>query len=154
MTAFEANLQGQIQDRRRWMGLLARAPVHDLLARMPDPAPDYSYLRVPEAGSVMVEGRAGATGAPFNLGEITVTRCVVRLATGEVGYAHVQGRDKPHATRAALVDAMMQTAQASMIRATVLTPLAEKEASRKQARAERAAATRVEFFTLVRGEDP
>jgi alpha-D-ribose 1-methylphosphonate 5-triphosphate synthase subunit PhnG len=101
----------------------------------------------------MVRGRIGATGAPFNLGEMTVTRCTVRLATGEVGHAHVQGRDKAHATRAAVVDALMQTAEAGQIERSVLQPLGLDEQARRRARAAKAAATKVEFFTLVRGED-
>lgn len=138
--------------RQHWMGLLARAKPHLLANLMPD-LPDHRIMRAPEVGSVMIRGRAGATGAPFNLGEMTVTRCVLQLATGEVGHANVAGRDKAHATRAALVDALMQTAAAAAMRATVLTPLAKDEAARKQTRAAKAAATKVDFFTLVRGED-
>ncbi len=138
--------------RQHWMGLLARAKPHLLATLLPD-LPDHRIMRAPEVGSVMIRGRAGATGAPFNLGEMTVTRCVLQLATGEVGHANVAGRDKAHATRAALVDALMQTAAAAVLRATVLAPLAEDEAARKQIRAAKAAATKVDFFTLVRGED-
>lgn len=142
-----------IADRRRWMGLLARAPAARLAALMPADLPGHSLLRAPEVGAVMVEGRMGGTGARFNLGEMTVTRCVLRLTTGEVGHGHVQGRDKDHARNAALIDALMQTAHADAVRAAVLDPLATKEAARRTLRAERAAATKVEFFTLVRGED-
>jgi alpha-D-ribose 1-methylphosphonate 5-triphosphate synthase subunit PhnG len=140
-------------DRQRWMGLLARAPVERLAALMSEPPPAHEMLRPPEIGSVMVRGRLGAVGAPFNLGEMSVTRCVLRLASGEVGHAHVQGRDRDHATRAALVDALMQGSRGPELRRTVLEPLAREEAERREARAARAAATKVEFFTLVRGED-
>jgi len=153
MTAFQPDLQDHLRNRRIWMGLLARAPVDRLLSLMPAGLPDYTYLRAPEAGAVMVQGRTGAVGAPFNLGEMTVTRCALRLATGEVGHAHVQGRDKGHATRAALVDALLQTADGPAIRAAVVDPLTAEETARRLARSERAAATRVEFFTMVRGED-
>jgi alpha-D-ribose 1-methylphosphonate 5-triphosphate synthase subunit PhnG len=138
------------------MGLLARASGTEL-ARLWDAAAlgesAHEWLRPPETGAVMVRGRAGATGAPFNLGEMTVTRCALRLADGRVGHAHVQGRDKHHATRAALADALLQGAEADTVRAKVLAPLAEAEAARRAARARRAAATRVEFFTMARGED-
>lgn len=140
------------QDRAGWMGLLARAPVARLAALLPD-LPAHSFLRRPETGAVMLRGRTGGTGAPFNLGEMTVTRCVLRLDTGEVGHAHVQGRDRVHATRAAAVDALMQGPGADAVRARVLHPLATEEAERRRIRAARAAATKVEFFTLVRGED-
>jgi alpha-D-ribose 1-methylphosphonate 5-triphosphate synthase subunit PhnG len=135
------------------MGLLARAKAAHLAALMPDPLPDHSLLRAPEIGAVMVRGRAGATGAPFNLGEMTVTRCSLRLASGAVGHAVVQGRDRTHARRAATVDALMQTEAAAAIRSGVLRPLAEAEAIARLTRAEKAAATKVEFFTMVRGED-
>lgn len=141
-------------DRRGWMGLLARAPAERLAALMPGDLPAHGLLRAPETGAVMVRGRVSGSGAPFNLGEMTVTRCVLRLATGEVGHAHVQGCDRAHATRAAVVDALMQGPQAAATRAAVLGPLAREEDARRRARAAAAAATKVEFFTLVRGEDP
>ena len=142
-----------ITDRQGWLGLLARAPPERLAALMPGPLPPHSLLRAPEIGAVMVRGRVSATGAPFNLGEMTVTRCSVRLETGAVGHAHVQGRDRDHARRAAVIDALMQGPQAAALRRDVLEPLAQEEATRRAARAARAAATKVEFFTLVRGED-
>ena len=142
-----------IIERRRWMGLLARAAPERLAALMPGPLPSHAVLRAPEIGAVMVRGRVGATGAPFNLGEMTVTRCSVRLETGTVGHAHVQGRDREHARRAAVMDALMQGAGAADLRRNVLDPLAQEETSRRHARAARAAATKVEFFTLMRGED-
>ena len=141
--------------RQRWMGLLARAPaarLAELLAASGE-APAHAWLRVPETGGVMVRGRAGGTGAPFNMGEMTVTRCALRLETGEVGHGYVQGRDKAHAERAALVDALMQGPKAEALREAVIAPLAEAEAASRRERAAKAAATKVEFFTMVRGED-
>lgn len=138
--------------RRGWMGLLARAPAERLAALMPD-LPAHDLLRRPEIGAVMVRGRTGATGAPFNLGEMSVTRCSVRLEGGAVGHAHVQGRDKSHALRAAVADALLQTEAAPALRAAVLEPLAAEETERRALRARKAAATKVEFFTMVRGED-
>lgn len=143
---------GQTAERRDWMGLLARAPGARLAALLPE-LPEHEVLRPPEIGAVMVRGRVGGTGAAFNLGEMTVTRCVLRLGCGAVGHAHVQGRDKGHALRAAVVDALMQTGAAAELRAGVLAPLAAEEAARRGLRAAKAAATKVEFFTMVRGED-
>jgi alpha-D-ribose 1-methylphosphonate 5-triphosphate synthase subunit PhnG len=145
-------LSVETEARKERMGLLARAMPARLLALMPD-LPEHALLRGPEVGAVMVQGRTGGTGQPFNLGEMTVTRCSLRLITGQVGHAHVQGRDKGHALRAALVDALMQTDQAELVRAQVLTPLQTEETARRTLRASKAAATKVEFFTLVRGED-
>jgi alpha-D-ribose 1-methylphosphonate 5-triphosphate synthase subunit PhnG len=139
-------------DRAQWMGLLARARPARLAELAPD-LPAHSLLRPPEIGSVMVRGRQGGTGAPFNLGEMTVTRCSVRLDCGTVGHAWVQGRDRDHARRAAVLDAALQTGLCADLSASVLAPLVADEAARHAAQAERAGATRVEFFTMVRGED-
>lgn len=142
-------------DRKTWMSLMAKAPegrVATLLdTAMPRPA--LRWLRAPEIGSTMVRGRAGGTGAPFNLGEMTITRCALTLETGEVGHAYIQGRRKADAEAAALVDALMQTDKADMLRKAVLEPLSAEIMARKAARAKKAAATKVEFFTMVRGED-
>lgn len=138
--------------RKDWMGLLARAKPARLAELFPD-LPAHDMLRPPEIGAVMVQGRAGGTGQPFNLGEMTVTRCVLRLASGEVGHAHVQGRDKAHAARAAVLDALLQTPEGAALRDRVLVPLQTEETARRTTVAKRAATTRVEFFTLVRGED-
>ncbi len=138
--------------RKVWIGLLARSRpdrVADLLPRLPD----HEVLRPAEVGAVMVRGRTGAVGAPFNLGEMSVTRCSVRLTSGTVGHAYVQGRDKEHARRAAVLDALMQTDEGPSVQAGVLDVLAAEEAARRLARAEKAASTKVDFFTLVRGED-
>jgi alpha-D-ribose 1-methylphosphonate 5-triphosphate synthase subunit PhnG len=146
------SLDESLTSRKRWMGLLARARADRLAALFPE-LPPHQLLRSPEIGAVMLRGRTGATGQPFNLGEMTVTRCVVKLANGAVGHAHVQGRDKGHATRAAVLDALLSGGDAAAIHSDVLGPLIQEEAARCAARAGRAAATRVEFFTLVRGED-
>ena len=145
----------ETETRRAWLSLLAQAPADRLAALWADlgPAPAHEILRAPEPGAVMVRGRMGGTGAAFNLGEVTVTRCSVRLGTGQVGHAWVQGLDRTKARTAALVDALMQTDAAARIEAAVLAPLRAEARARDAARAARAAATRVEFFTLVRGED-
>ena len=141
--------------RREWLGVLAKAPAERLKAlwQRLKLAPEHTMLRAAETGSVMVRGRAGATGAPFNLGEVTVTRCALQLAEGSVGHGYVQGRDKGQAHVAALIDALMQTDRAEALRAAVLNPLRDELAEQKRLRAAKAAATKVEFFTMARGED-
>ena len=139
-------------DRKECLGLLARASLAKLKALWPNDPPQFEWLRRPETGAMMVQGRAGATGAAFNLGEVTVTRASVRLGCGTLGHALVQGRDPDKAERAALFDALLQTADAARVQAQVIAPLraAEEEAHAVQAR--RTAATKVDFFTMVRGE--
>src|SRR5215510_7437373 len=95
--------------RRRWMSVLAQARPEELESRWREvTAPPHRLLRRPETGLVMVRGRAGGTGARFNVGEVTVTRCAVELEGGAVGVAYVRGRDHRHAELAALLDALLQ----------------------------------------------
>ncbi|MGR3637882.1 MAG: phosphonate C-P lyase system protein PhnG [Shimia sp.] len=141
--------------RRAWMSRLAKAPADRLLTLWTShgAAPEFHWLRAPEIGATMVRGRLGGTGAPFNLGEMTLTRCALQLESGAVGHGYVQGRDKEKARVAALVDALMQTEQAEAVRAAILTPLQAEMTATKDTRAAKAAATKVDFFTMVRGED-
>jgi alpha-D-ribose 1-methylphosphonate 5-triphosphate synthase subunit PhnG len=102
----------------------------------------------------MVRGRIGGDGQPFNVGEATVTRAAVRLASGEVGFSYLLGRDRERARLAAICDALWQNeAKRAAVERHVLAPIrarAEAEGARQRAQT---AATRVDFFTLVRGED-
>ncbi|WP_170573092.1 phosphonate C-P lyase system protein PhnG [Ruegeria atlantica] len=141
--------------RKEWMGLLARAPEEALMTLWSEfeTPPSFDWLRNPEVGGVMVRGRTGGTGAPFNLGEMTVTRCSLVLQDGTVGHGYVQGRSKDKAEVAALIDALMQTEAATEVRAQIIAPLSQQMQASKTARAAKAAATKVEFFTMVRGED-
>jgi alpha-D-ribose 1-methylphosphonate 5-triphosphate synthase subunit PhnG len=141
--------------RKAWMGLLAKAPEGRVAALLDAEIsrPAFTWLRAPEIGSTMVRARAGATGAPFNLGEMTITRCALTLEAGEVGHSYIQGRSKEDAEVAALVDALMQTTMASRLREMVLGPLQAEMLNAKAARAAKAAATKVDFFTMTRGED-
>ena len=139
-------------ERRRWMSVLARAAAGDIEARLAGcpPLPAHIRLRGPETGLVMTRGRAGGGGAPFNLGEMTVTRCTVRNAGGQVGHAYVAGRDGRRAELAAAVDAAMQDAAlAETLRRAVIEPLALAQQAARDATARRAAATRVQFFTMA-----
>ena len=149
------DLSAQNTDRKKWMSLLAKAP-EGRTAALLDTAtarPGFDWLRAPEVGSVMVRGRMGGTGDAFNMGEMTVTRCALKLGCGTVGHGYVQGRRKACAEAAALIDALMQTQAAPRIQAEVLDPLTEETKARQTSRADKAAATKVDFFTMSRGED-
>lgn len=140
------------QERAAAMGLLARSdPAHlaDLVSGL-GTLPAYRHKRAPQTGLIMARGRAGATGDAFNLGEVSATRATVVLETGEEGHGYVLGRDKAHAERVALCDALLQSPAGETLGRTILQPLIEAEAARHAAQARRAAATRVEFFTLSR----
>lgn len=144
-------------ERQRWLAALARADRASLAAALADvdTAGDTTgeeLVRAPEIGTVMLEGRAGGTGRRFNLGEATVTRCVVRLG-GKLGFAYALGRDTEKARLAARLDALLQDpARRPDLMARVIAPLERAEAARRDLAARKAAATKVEFFTLVRGD--
>ena len=155
VVALAQKIESQLVDtheRQGWLSVLAKAQpsrVIDLLQGLS--LPPSEVLRPPETGMVMVRARAGADGGPFNLGEMTVTRCVVRLISGETGVGYVAGRNKQHAHAAAVLDAMLQSPELSdQARAVVLTPLKAEAASEKEAAALKAAATKVDFYTMVR----
>jgi alpha-D-ribose 1-methylphosphonate 5-triphosphate synthase subunit PhnG len=152
--------EAQTEARARWMSTLAKAPAAALAERWQAlcdamlAAPTWQRLRGPETGMVMVRGRAGGDGRPFNLGEMTVTRCTVRLADGGVGHAYVAGRDGRHAELAAAVDALLQDpGRHAAAAAMVVRPLAQAQAAAREQASRQANATKVEFFTLVRGEN-
>ena len=115
--------------------------------------PAHETLREPENGLVMVRGRIGGDGAPFNLGEATVSRAAVRLASGEIGFGYTLGRDLGKARMIALCDAMVQSREfADAVETNLLAPLRSAMLAGRERRSAEAAATRVDFYTMVRGE--
>ncbi len=143
----------ETRDRQTWMSVLARADravLEEAVAAL-DPAPAWTRLRSAETGMVMVRGRAGGDGAQFNLGEMTVTRCAVRLACGTVGHAYLAGRDQRKAELAAVLDALLQTeAQGPALRAGLIAAEATRQQAKREDALRRAAATKVDFFSMVR----
>lgn len=143
-----------VSPRQHWIGVLARAQLNELqphAAALKDA--EYQLIRAPEIGMTLVRGRMGGDGAAFNVGEMSVTRCVVRLADGRTGYSYLAGRDKLHAELAALADAHLQGTQPSLWLSDLITVLATAQAKRRAEKEADTAATKVEFFTLVRGEN-
>lgn len=136
------------------MAVLAHAEAAEIAARLRAiDLPDHQDLRAPENGLVMLRGRVGGDGAPFNLGEATVSRAAVRLGTGEVGFGYTLGRDGEKARLIALCDALVQSRDfGPAVERDVIAPLREQlMVERKQVAAE-TAATKVDFYTMVRGE--
>jgi alpha-D-ribose 1-methylphosphonate 5-triphosphate synthase subunit PhnG len=140
--------------RPRWMAVLARSTQDDLKHYFDQNGglPDHHIMKAAETGTVMIEGRAGGTGQRFNTGETTVTRCVVRLGS-HMGFSYALGRDKYHALYAAILDALLQDpAHHHAVMDAVIKPLQERQAQVRLERSRKAATTKVEFFTLVRGD--
>ena len=135
------------------MAAINRAPQEDVEAlwRTIGRPTEWRHIRRPEHGMVMVRARAGGTGQPFNLGEMTVTHCAVALDSGEVGHGYAVGRDGRRAELVALVDAMAQDpARREALLRDLIVPLEESGARAAEERSRKAAATRVDFFSLER----
>ena len=142
--------------RSEWMRLLALAPEDEICRFMRPLAASvpHSFLRKPESGLLMTEGRTGTTR--FNLGEMLVTRCAVVLneGPGYQGFAWISGNRSEHAALAALGDALMQLPEYyERLSEQLFATLRRKEIERRAAAAREVAPTRVDFFTMVRGED-
>jgi alpha-D-ribose 1-methylphosphonate 5-triphosphate synthase subunit PhnG len=151
-----ADLGSSSDARQQSMRLLAGAAPADLdrLWSAWIEKPEFKIVRAPETGLVMVRGRMGGGGDAFNLGEATVTRATVRLAGGQIGHAYCLGRDREKALRAAVFDALWQSESTrDAVEADVLQPLREAADTADKSRRDETSATRVDFFTMVRGED-
>ncbi|MEA5517197.1 phosphonate C-P lyase system protein PhnG [Nodularia sp. UHCC 0506] len=149
-----------ITQRQTWMKTLAKAELKQLEALVSklDTLPSYSFLRSPEIGLTMVQGSTGGTGKPFNLGDMTITRCVVQLespAKSEsiVGFGYIGGRSHRHAELAAFCDALLQSPEwHDQIQSEVIQPLKTANLQRQELKKRQTSATKVNFLTMVRGE--
>jgi alpha-D-ribose 1-methylphosphonate 5-triphosphate synthase subunit PhnG len=154
-------IEGESLQRSEWMSILAKAPTQVLAATLDEinGLPGYQFLRSPETGLTMVRGRAEGTGQVFNLGEMTLTRCVIQLngvgdENGSItGFGYVGGRSHRHAELAALCDALLQhPVWQAKVQTQVIEPLKAAAQHKRTADAAEVEATRVNFFTLLRGE--
>ena len=152
----DSRLSTTSHTRAQWLALLARAPIA-LLEQVLQPhlqATPY-WLRKPETGLMMVEGRAGGNGERFNLGEMTVTRCALRLSNSathrHVGISYVVGRSHRLAYLAAVADALvLDEKEHHEIEHSLLTPVRVLLATQKASRQAQAETSKVDFFTVAR----
>lgn len=141
--------------RKRAVDLLAQSTLtelRDLWHALPE-KPEAEFLRGPETGLVMVRGRIGGGGGAFNLGEVTVTRATCRLKSGTIGHAHALGTMKEKAKLSAIFDALWQQGDHRLQIEALLGEIESRIAAADEMRAREVAATKVDFFTMVRGED-
>ncbi len=152
-------------ERQRWLRILSNASATDLVTAVAEVLPGafsterqainndtpVAVLRPPEVGLAMVTGRVNATGTPFGLGEMTVTRCVVQIDSA-MGVGYVGGRSFDHARGVAIADALLQGHRHQEIMDRVVTPLAEILHQRERTRVADIESSRVQFVTMVRGD--
>jgi alpha-D-ribose 1-methylphosphonate 5-triphosphate synthase subunit PhnG len=155
MQATSASLDDQAARRQAALSILSHADPQQL-SRLYDETwwnkPEVSPIRGPETGLIMLRGRTGGGGAPFNMGEATVSRASVRIDTGEVGHGYCLGRDTDKARLIAIIDALFQR-EPDNVEFAILRPLSDTAYAADKQRRDETAATKVEFFTMVRGED-
>ena len=134
---------------------VAKATEFDQAINMFDGSQTAMDVRAPEVGMIMMRGRIGGDGPPFNVGEATVTRAVVRLETGEIGYSYLLGRSIERARMAAILDAIGQSSPARMseLEDAFVAPVLQRIKAARQAKQAEVATTKVNFFTMVRGDD-
>lgn len=138
--------------RRKWLAVLARAPLDMLEAAFKFiQVPGYGWLRRPETGIYMVRARIGGSGNRFNMGEVTVTRCVVRITEGPTGLGYVLGRSHRHAELCALADAMLHVGvHSKAVQRSVIAPIERYLNDQRAQMARKAQSTRVDFLTMAR----
>ena len=130
----------------------SRAELEEALASA-GPMPPLEHVRAPEPGMVMLRGRIGGTGDAFNLGEASVVRCALRVGDSALGIGYALGRDKRKAELIAVFDALLQDdARHDAIEHESIEPLARQQTAQRHAAVHAAAASKVEFFTFVRGQ--
>jgi len=141
--------------RQRWMRIMAQGPFEELARYYADlkNIPAHECVKGPETGTYMLTGRIAGTGDPFHFGEVTVTRCIVRTKEGFTGVAYILGKNLEHARLAALLDAMLQNPdRRNEVERRIVRPIEKNQKKRIYDQRRRVAATRVNFFTMARGE--
>lgn len=146
----------QISTRQLLMRLCAAATEAELQRALTllEPLPQIRDARPPDTGLVMLRGRTGGEGPAFNLGEATVSRAAVTLDSGETGCSYMLGRSPAKARLAAIIDALGQApAWSSRLHEAFVVPVSARLEAKRATKRAQTEATKVNFFTLVRGED-
>jgi alpha-D-ribose 1-methylphosphonate 5-triphosphate synthase subunit PhnG len=146
----------EVHHRKIAMAAFSRAketelsgPIHKFWPRL-----EVRDLKPVEMGLLMLRGRMGGDGKAFNLGEATLSRAVVELSDGRRGYGHVLGRNRETARLAAIADALWQNPRdQEIVEREIVAHISARLTHEKARKRTEAAATKVDFFTLVRGED-
>lgn len=151
------NLSPSLAARQTWMALLARAPEALLEKHLASQClGNLEWLRPAETGLMMVQARAGGTGSRFNLGEVSITRCVLKpdaqlTRCQQVGVAYIMGSSHRHAQLAAVADALLQEPELhDHWDELLLRPISQSLSEKAQEKNAQAQATKVEFFTVAR----
>jgi alpha-D-ribose 1-methylphosphonate 5-triphosphate synthase subunit PhnG len=142
-------------DRKKLLSVLAKSSKNHIVDQWKslNISTDYKFLKKPEIGMVMVRARAAGHGENFNMGEMTVTRCVVQLDSNEIGYGYTAGREKEKSKLIAIIDALFQKeAFRDVISSNILQPLIVLQEKKETHNKIKTDTSKVNFFTMVRGD--
>lgn len=145
-----------ITTRQHWMAVLAQSDPCDLEQRFTalKQRTTHQVIRPAETGLVQIQARMGGTGSRFFAGDATLTRAVVRLPSSTLGYSYLLGRNQAHAERCAVLDALLQEpSHFQALMETLINPLEAERQARLDARQAEISPSKVNFFTLVRGDN-
>lgn len=154
--SLDYQLGDNVSDRQHWMAVLANANFQDLYKHWQalNLDPVCEIVRGPEVGLAKLQGRIGGTGERFNVADTLISRATIRLQDGTLGFAYLRGRAKQHALLAAMVDALLQqTEHGERLMELLIKPLFALQEQVYLQKQQKAATSKVDFFTLIRGED-
>ena len=112
---------------------------------------NYDVLLGPEIGSIMIQGRAGGSGDKFNLGEATLTKCIVKFQE-KTGYSYHLGRNLIKSEYGAILDALMQIESYHSKLLMYVKEFQEEIQKEKTKIIAGSSESKVDFFTMVRGD--
>lgn len=141
--------------RSEWMTVLALSHPSDIEERLEGvgPLPQFSFVRRPHHASVALRARSSRTGVLFEPGEMTMTRCIIKIDPDVFGYAYVGGRNLRHAALAALLDAVLQRGgDQQMLVQTLISELKSLIDRRQEQVRRQAQASAVDFSVQMQGE--
>jgi alpha-D-ribose 1-methylphosphonate 5-triphosphate synthase subunit PhnG len=152
MTARFSTADALQHARQAWLGVLVRVPADAMIEAAEQFDFDVETLKSPEIGMLMTDARIHATGSGFHLGEVTLTRCVLKDTLGHLGYGQILGRNTKQALAIARFDLALQRQDTAPRAEELLAGWREEIAALDAMQDERVEATRVDFFTMVRGD--
>lgn len=141
-----------MSERAEWMSVLACAATEELERHWSAfrYRPAFEWLKKPEYGAVLMQGKICGSGREYSLGQLTITRCSVQLADGRIGVAYTHGRAERHAFIAAMFDALLQNHDGAGVSASHV--LAELRATRDERNRQQNAETRQTRVDFTVGE--
>ena len=143
------------KERQNWIRILSGADTSRLILEYKKLAISVPHTTIsgPETGLIMVQARADGSGPRFNLGEMSVSKCLLKVDDRYLGYGMVMGSEPEHARLAALFDGLLQHPDfSSQLKRDLIQKLEQEQKEAEKKMTQETGKSRVEFFTMKRGE--